>query len=363
MAFRDGCCLPIPNFLTSRRRRRKPTGDQVVAVCDDEDDDSVAVYGWGEIERLTQNFNCLIGSGGFSNVYLADGGGGAVKVSCGGGDYLSPVFNQELDIMLRLRHPNVVRLQGYSSDQGGALVMEYASNGTLQEKLHGKSNNETLSWNRRMAIAYQLAQAIEYLHDKCDSQLPIVHGDIKASNVLLDSHLNCKLCDFGSAKMGFSSAVAAMRPRRKLVMTGSLGYTDPHYIRTGLPSKKNDIYSYGVVVLELVTGREAFSEEKSQLLASVMEPMIVEDDEDGDGVIIDAAGMVDPRLGGEFEVEEAKAMLRIAGKCIGQQQAPTMRPSATQIVEDMIVNVPSAFSSMCSSSSSGSCDVKELGNN
>lgn len=90
-------------------------------------------------------------------------------------------------------------------------MFEYIPKGNLQEKLHSPGNGGTvgtdsvLSWRNRMAIAFQLGQAIEYLHEKCSPQ--IVHGDIKASNVLLDENLNCKLCDFGSAKMGFSSMV------------------------------------------------------------------------------------------------------------------------------------------------------------
>lgn len=90
-------------------------------------------------------------------------------------------------------------------------MFEYVPNGNLQEKLHGHGNGGTaemdsvLSWRNRMTIAFQLAHAIEYLHEKCSPQ--IVHGDIKTSNVLLDDTLNCKLCDFGSAKMGFSSLV------------------------------------------------------------------------------------------------------------------------------------------------------------
>jgi serine/threonine protein kinase len=160
------------------------------------------------------------------------------------------------------------------------LVFEYVSNGTLQDKLHGagreireSSRSTVLSWRKRMAIAYQLAQALEYLHEKCPLQ--IVHGDIKPSNILLDEQLNCKLCDFGFAKMGFSSTVMSSN-NRKQVMMGSPGYTDPHYLRTGIASKKNDVYSYGVIILELVTGMEAFCEERGQgqLLTSMIGPIL-----------------------------------------------------------------------------------------
>ncbi|CAI0629143.1 unnamed protein product [Linum tenue] len=344
MAF--GC---IPNFLITRRRRGKPNGDRIAAVSDesccggekdgkgrgDYDDCSPARYSWDEIERLTRNFACLIGSGGFSNVYLA-GGPAAVKVSCSG-DYLSPLFNQELDILLRLHHRRIVKLLGYSDDKvGGALVMEYVPNGTLQERLHGSGRRRPLPWSRRMAIAYQLAEAIDYLHSNV-GDIPIVHGDIKASNVLLDADESCKLCDFGSAKMGFSSAVAAVgggQRRKKMVMMGSLGYSDPHYLRTGLASKKNDIYSFGVIVLELLTGREAFSEEKGKVLAAVIR-------ERGDEFAADLAGLVDPKLGGEFDSGEVEAMFEIARRCVGL--AVSERPSAGEIVERMKADVASAI--------------------
>ncbi|CAI0389540.1 unnamed protein product [Linum tenue] len=349
MAF--GC---IPNCFNTRRRRG-PNGDRVAAVSDDSccwgeveseeegkggagdyDDCSPARYGWDEIEKLTRNFECLIGSGGFSNVYLA-AGSAAVKVSCSG-DYLSPLFSQELDILLRLHHRRIVKLLGYSDDKaGGALVMEYVPNGTLQENLHG-SGRRPLPWIKRMAIAYQLAEAIDYLHSNV-GDVPIVHGDIKASNVLLDGEQSCKLCDFGSAKMGFSSAVATVGgPRRgkKLVMMGSLGYSDPCYLRTGLASKKNDIYSFGVIVLELVTGREAFSEEKGEVLAAVIRKR-------GDEKAGDLAGLVDPKLGSEFDLGEVEAMFEMARKCVGL--AVSVRPSAAEIVESMKASVASAF--MC----------------
>ncbi|KAL4651142.1 hypothetical protein ACB092_01G139000 [Castanea dentata] len=303
-------------------------------------------FSWDEVERLTKNFSKVIGSGGFSTVYLAHFQGleielGAIKVHIGS-ERLNQLFKQERDILLRLRHQHIVKLLGYCDDgEQGAMVFEYVPNGSLQEKLHGggcggiaeedaKSKRKSLpvlSWRSRMTIAFQLAQAIEYLHEKCSPQ--IVHGDIKASNILLDHHLNCKLCDFGFSKMGFSSTILppsssspAYSSRRKQVMMGSPGYTDPHYLRTGLASKKNDIYSYGVVVLELVTGMEAFCSERGQFLTSIVGPTLL---------TRDVADMVDPRLGGDHDMEEARAMLSISALCLGH--SPTLRPSATHILQ------------------------------
>ncbi|KAK8599258.1 hypothetical protein V6N13_077189 [Hibiscus sabdariffa] len=321
-------------FLKFKKLRRgKPTSDSTQPDQDKGKDSVVAGKGfvrkfkWEEIKDATRNFSVVIGQGGFSNVYLANLSGsrqGAVKVHVGS-DRLNQVFKQELDILLRLRHDNIVKLLGYCDDlEEGAMVFEYVPNGNLQEKLHER-NKQVLPWKTRTAIAYQLAQAIEFLHEKCTLQ--IIHGDIKASNILLDEQFNCKLCDFGSAKMGFSSTVKPPScSRMKQVMIGSPGYTDPHYLRTGFASKKNDVYSLGVIMLELVTGMEAFCPERGQLLTSMLAPNLRAAGEVG-------AEMVDPRLGGEFELEEAKAMVSIAALCL--HQSPTVRPSASQIVQLM----------------------------
>lgn len=332
-------------FLKLRKlRRSKPTSAAQPEETESKGKDSVGggggsegfvrKFSWDEIKNVTKDFSLVIGQGGFSNVYLANLSGnsrqGAVKVHIGG-DRLNQVFKQELDILLRLRHDNIVKLLGYCNDlEEGAMVFEYIPNGNLQEKLHER-NNDVLPWKTRTAIAYQLAQAIEYLHEKCTLQ--IIHGDIKASNILLDERFNCKLCDFGSAKMGFSSTVMPPSCSRttKQVMIGSPGYTDPHYLRTGLASKKNDVYSLGVIILELVTGMEAFCLERGQLLTSIMAPNLKAISEVGTAV--EVAELVDPRLGAEFDLDEAKAMVSIAGLCL--HQSPTVRPSASQIMQIM----------------------------
>ncbi|XP_044477136.1 probable receptor-like protein kinase At1g33260 [Mangifera indica] len=320
--------------------RRRPGKSQVAVVVDQKKEDvddgsSVKKYNWDDIEAFTDNFSVVIGSGGFSKVYLASLPGsshphGAVKI-------LNQVFNQELDILLRLCHENIVKLFGYCNNgDEGALVFEYLLNGSLHEKLHGgsKKMEPVLPWRNRMAIAFQLAKAIEYLHEKCTFH--IVHGDIKSSNILLDEYFNCKLCDFGSAKMGFSSVVLPPS-RAKQMMMGSPGYTDPHYLRTGIASKKNDIYSYGVILLELVTGMEPFCPERGQLLTSIA-AAVLKDVAECEATKVEE--IVDQLLAGEFDLEEARAMLTISALCL--QQAPIHRPSATQIlhtIEDKISSI------------------------
>ncbi|GMY30706.1 probable receptor-like protein kinase At4g10390 [Fagus crenata] len=350
------------NSSTSTDSNRREVDDQ---KRNKDESSSVRKFSWDEVERLTMNFSKVIGSGGFSTVYLAHfpdsslgvGRLGAIKVHIGS-ERLNQLFKQEVDILLRLRHENIVKLLGYCDDgEQGAMVFEYAPNGSLQEKLHGagadaereRESSPVLSWRNRMTLAFQLAQALEYLHEKCSPQ--IVHGDIKASNILLDEHLNCKLCDFGFSKMGFSSMIlppsslsSPAYSSSKQVMMGSPGYTDPNYLRTGLASKKNDIYSYGVVLLELVTGMEAFCTERGQFLTSIVGPMLrdIRDRELGAREVED---MVDPQLAGDYGLEEARAMLSISALCLAH--APTLRPSATHIlhtVKDKISSISFLFS-------------------
>ncbi|KAL8520618.1 hypothetical protein ACS0TY_011237 [Phlomoides rotata] len=304
--------MGLVKFL--RRKFRRGKTDETTVICK-KNRGELHYLSWDELQRLTMNFSVIIGYGGFSTVYLAqfnDSSTAAVKIYCNT-PRLYQAYEQELQILLRLRHDYIVNLLGHCSDRDreeGVLILEYTPNGNLQERLHGSNN--LLPWKQRMKIAFQLAQALLYLHENCSPQ--IVHGDIKASNILLDENLDCKLCDFGSAKVGFCSAVVRMM--------GSPGYTDPLYLRTGIASKKNDVYSFGVVVLELITGVEAFVPESGERLTARAAPMLREPAK--------VAEMVDPRLREEIDLEEARAMAELSAKCI--THCPTLRPCASHIL-------------------------------
>ncbi|XP_074588308.1 salt tolerance receptor-like cytoplasmic kinase 1 [Curcuma longa] len=278
-------------------------------------------FGWGEVEFAA---SAVVGEGGTSTVYLArlpDSSLAAVKLHRPS-ERLHRAFQQELDVLLRLRHPHIVRFVGYCDDheEEGALVFEYVPKGSLHEQLHGEGGGEVLPWARRVAIAHQVAQALEYLHEGCDPQ--VVHGDVKSANVLLDARMEAKLCDFGSARVGFSAAVAPPRSGRAMVV-GSPGYVDPHYLRSGMVSKKSDVYSFGVLLLELVTGAEAFDAERERRLTAEMAPVL----RDPEGRIAEA---VDAGLGGAYDAGEAEAMLAVAAACLGNN--PSLRPTMAEVV-------------------------------
>lgn len=267
-------------------------------------------------------YDTVIGEGGFSTVYLASLRGFAPLVAVkvlNSSHRLHRAFRQELEILLIVKHRHIVRLLGYCDDtEEGILVFEYVPNGTLHDSLHG-SSGEVLPWSCRMAILFCVAEAVDYLHEHCDLQ--IIHGDIKTSNVLLDHNLSPKLCDFGSARMGFSATVT----RSENQMMGSLGYVDPHHLRTGLASKKSDVYSFGVLVLEVITGIEAFDPEKGQLLTAVLGSKL--------GTENAIRELVDPKLGDAYEADEVLRMTAIAAQCIAEQ--PVLRPSMAEVVKIM----------------------------
>ncbi|TVU32004.1 hypothetical protein EJB05_23720 [Eragrostis curvula] len=292
-----------------------------------------------QVEAMTGGFtSAVVGEGGFSTVYLArlSGALAAVKVHRSS-ERLHRVFRQELDTLLRVRHPHIVRLLAFCDQQEeGVLVLEFAANGNLHERLHGGGKAAgTMPWARRVSVALQVARALEYLHDRCEPQ--VVHGDVKASNVLLDASMSAKLCDFGSARMGFSAAV---RPRSSAhTMLGSPGYVDPHYIRSGMVTKKSDVYSFGVLLLELLTGMEAFGAEEGRLLTAVLAPRLR-----ALPAACDARGLVDDRLGTAYDAAEADAVAALAASCVGEN--PSLRPSMADVVRTLEQTAQGSISSV-----------------
>ncbi|GKV44912.1 hypothetical protein SLEP1_g52046 [Rubroshorea leprosula] len=211
--------------------------------------------------------NNLIGSGGSGKVYKIgiNGSGGFVAVKRIWNKQkldhkLEKEFKAEVEILGSIRHANIVKLLCcISSENSNLLVYEYMENESLYMWLHGKKRrtssgtemNSVLDWPRRLQIAVGAAQGLCYMHHDCSP--PIIHRDVKSSNILLDSEFKARIADFGLAKMQTRQG----EPHTMSAVAGSFGYLAPEYAYTTKVNEKIDVYSFGVVLLELVTGREA----------------------------------------------------------------------------------------------------------
>ncbi|CAI0449182.1 unnamed protein product, partial [Linum tenue] len=160
-------------------------------------------------------------------------------------------FRVEVEAIGHVRHKNLVRLLGYCIEGvHRILVYEYMNNGNLEQWLHGAMRHRgILTWEARMKVLLGTAKALAYLHEAIEPK--VVHRDIKSSNILIDDEFNSKVSDFGLAKL-----LGAGESHITTRVMGTFGYVAPEYANTGLLNEKSDIYSYGVLLLEAVTGRD-----------------------------------------------------------------------------------------------------------
>lgn len=278
----------------------------------------------------------IIGMGSTGTVYKADipRGDGAVAVKKLwrtqkelGVDPSNPSFIAEVDLLGKLRHRNILRLLGYCyNDVHALLIYEYMPNGSLAEALHGKgsscSSNLLADWVSRYNIAVGIAQGLCYLHHDCFPL--VVHRDVKSNNILLDSNLDARVADFGLAKIIETTASMSM-------VAGSYGYIAPEYAYTLNVDEKSDIYSFGVVLMELLTGRKPVDPEFGEAVN------IVEWVRDK---IRTKEGMVqalDSNIGAmcNHVQEEMILVLRIALLCTSKlpRDRPSMRDVVTMLAE------------------------------
>ncbi|CAA7055856.1 unnamed protein product [Microthlaspi erraticum] len=222
----------------------------------------ISHLGWGhwftlrDLELATNRFSAenVLGEGGYGVVYrgkLVNGTEVAVKKLLNNLGQAEKEFRVEVEAIGHVRHKNLVRLLGYCIEGvHRMLVYEYVNSGNLEQWLHGaERENGTLPWEARMKILIGTAQALAYLHEAIEPK--VVHRDIKASNILIDDEFNAKLSDFGLAKL-LDSSESHITTR----VMGTFGYVAPEYANTGMLNEKSDIYSFGVLLLEAVTGRD-----------------------------------------------------------------------------------------------------------
>ncbi|GLT35491.1 hypothetical protein SLA2020_099400 [Shorea laevis] len=287
--------------------------------------DAVKSFTYGELASATNNFDIFaqIGQGGYGKVYrgtLANGTIVAIKRAQEGSLQGKTEFLTEIQLLSRLHHRNLVSLVGYCDEEGEQmLVYEYMSNGTLRDHLLGKIK-EPLSFARRLRIALGSSKGILYLHTEVEP--PIFHRDIKASNILLDSKFVAKVADFGLSRLAPVPDIdGAMPAHVSTVVKGTPGYVDPEYFLTHLLTNKSDVYSLGVVFLELLTGMQPISHGKNL----VREVNIAYQS----GIIF---SIIDGKMG-SYPSECVEKFVNLAMKCC--QDESNSRPSMIEVVQTL----------------------------
>ncbi|XP_057743846.1 cysteine-rich receptor-like protein kinase 2 [Arachis stenosperma] len=286
-------------------------------------------YKYNDLKAATNNFNeeNRLGGGGFGNVYKGTLKNGKViaakKLFSGQSKKLEDDFESEVKFLSNVHHRNLVRLLGFcKKGQERIIVYEYMTNGSLDKLLFGKKKG-WLNWKQRYDMVLGTARGLAYLHE--EFYVSIIHRDIKSGNILLDHELQPKISDFGLARF-LPSDQSKLNTR----FAGTLGYTAPEYAIYGHLSEKVDTYSYGIVVLEIISGQKSTEIVKNNN----------NDDDDHEYLIKQAwklyeqgkhLELVDKNLDpNDYDAEEVKRVIEIALMCT--QASPSKRPKMTQVV-------------------------------
>nr|XP_043635443.1 proline-rich receptor-like protein kinase PERK3 [Erigeron canadensis] len=284
-----------------------------------------------ELKEATNNFEhaSILGEGGFGIVFkgvLSDGTQVAIKRLSSGGQQGDKEFLVEVEMLSRLHHRNLVKLVGYYSNRDNSenlLCYELVPNGSLEAWLHGPLGvNCPLDWDTRMKIALDAARGLAYLHE--DSQPCVIHRDFKASNILLENNFNAKVADFGLAKQAPEGRATYLSTR----VMGTFGYVAPEYAMTGHLLVKSDVYSYGVVLLELLTGRKPVDMSQpsgQENLVSWSRPILRDKER--------LEELADPKLGGKYPIEDLARVCTIAAACVSPEA--NQRPTMGEVVQSL----------------------------
>ncbi|KAL2344376.1 hypothetical protein Fmac_005661 [Flemingia macrophylla] len=287
------------------------------------------IYNLEEIEKATNNFDetRIVGGGGYGSVYFGMLGNKEVAVKKMRSNK-SKEFYAELKVLCKIHHINIVELLGYANGEDDLyLVYEYAPNGSLSDHLHDPllKGNQPLSWNARVQIALDAAKGLEYIHDYTKARY--VHRDKKTSNILLDDKLRAKVGDFGLAKLVDRTNDENFIATR---LVGTPGYLPPESLKELQVTPKTDVFAFGVVLSELLTGKRALFREsqgdiKMKSLITVVNKIF--QDEDPETALEDA---IDKNLEASYPMEDVYKMAEIAVWCL--QEDPIQRPQIRDII-------------------------------
>ncbi|CAL9154583.1 unnamed protein product [Musa hybrid cultivar] len=287
---------------------------------------SVRTFSVTELEKATDKFssNKILGKGGFGRVYygvMEDGIEVAVKLLTREDQSGDREFIAEVEMLSRLHHRNLVKLIGICIEGGiRCLVYEFVRNGSVESHLHGADKMKgPLDWDARMKIALGAARGLAYLHE--DSNPRVIHRDFKASNILLEDDFTPKVSDFGLAR----EASEGVHHISTQVM-GTFGYVAPEYAMTGHLLVKSDVYSYGVVLLELLSGRKPVYMSQSQgpeNLVTWARPLLTS----REGL----EQLIDPSLGGKYDFDNMAKVAAIASMCVHSEAS--QRPFMGEVVQ------------------------------
>ncbi|KAL2968272.1 hypothetical protein AAZX31_15G021100 [Glycine max] len=340
--------VAVAILWTLKRRKSKEKSTALMEVNDESEisrlrstkkDDSLAqvkkqIYSYSDVLKITNNFNTIIGKGGFGTVYLGyiDDSPVAVKV-------LSPSsvngfrqFQAEVKLLVRVHHKNLTSLIGYCNEgTNKALIYEYMANGNLQEHLSGKHSKSTfLSWEDRLRIAVDAALGLEYLQNGCKP--PIIHRDVKSTNILLNEHFQAKLSDFGLSKAIPTDGESHV----STVVAGTPGYLDPHCHISSRLTQKSDVFSFGVVLLEIITNQPVMARNQEKGHISERVSSLIEKG--------DIRAIVDSRLEGDYDINSAWKALEIAMACVSlnPNERPIMSGIAIELKETLAIEIARA---------------------
>jgi serine/threonine protein kinase len=288
--------------------------------------ETAKIFSAEELKKATNNYDesTVLGQGGSGTVYrgvLPDNKVVAIKKSKISDQSQIEQFINEMIVLTQINHRNVVKLLGCCLEtEVPLLVYEYITNGTLSNHIHDKGLSFSLSWEKRLKIVADTAGALAYLHSA--TSVPIIHRDVKTTNLLLDDNYTAKVSDFGASRL-----IPLDQTQLNTLVQGTFGYLDPEYFHTSQLTEKSDVYSFGVVMAELLTGKKAISFDRPEsdrnlamhFVSAVKEDRLLQ--------------ILEDHIVNEGNIEQLKEVANLAIRClrVRGEDRPSMKEVAMEL--------------------------------